>query len=191
MKHLIFVLLMCFAIPSWACTVSVPATSPELQAQADALMRSCQEALDAKAPESTGILPSKETLTAFGGVAKDVAFAIGIAARELGMATNEFLATPAGILVALLIIWKVFGVQMIGLAMIVVIIIIGLWIVRRTLVERHDTIEVQSLFGKPKSKIVPVYRDMSRINDSVGIALLTTLGSAVILISFIVVNMVA
>lgn len=191
MKYLVFALLMCLAIPSWACTVEVPSSSPELQAQADALMRSCQETLNAKKPESANLLPTKETLTAFGGVAKDVAFAIGIAARELGMATNEFLATPAGMLVALLIIWKVFGVQMIGLAMIAIIITIGLWVVRRVLIESRDTIEVRGLFGTQKSKVVPVYRDMRDINDTVGIILLVVLGSVVVLTTAIIMNMVA
>lgn len=55
----------------------------------------------------TNIKP--DVVSAWGGVAKDIAEAVGIAAKELGVATNEFLNSPAGFLVAFLIVFKIMG----------------------------------------------------------------------------------
>ena len=51
----------------------------------------------------------------WGQVAKDWAEAIGIAAKELGFAANEFLATDAGKLTAGLIAWHILGEDIIDI----------------------------------------------------------------------------
>ncbi len=72
--------------------------------------------------EGTAILPkdpgTMATLAATWGqqaasAAEGFAHALAIAAKELGITINEFLATPAGKLTAALIIWKVAGASII------------------------------------------------------------------------------
>lgn len=52
-----------------------------------------------------------ENLTQFGRVSREFAEAIGVAAKELGIAANDFLDTPAGKLTAVVILWKVMGTE--------------------------------------------------------------------------------
>ena len=51
----------------------------------------------------------------WGGVAKEFAQAIGIAAKELGIAVNDFLDSPAGYLMALILLTKYAGTLLIGI----------------------------------------------------------------------------
>lgn len=52
-----------------------------------------------------------ENLTQFGKISREFAEAIGVAAKELGIAANDFLDTPAGKLTAVVILWKVMGTE--------------------------------------------------------------------------------
>lgn len=56
-----------------------------------------------------------DTAGQWGVIAKDFAQAIGIAAKELGIAVNDFLDSPAGYLMALILLVKYAGALLIGI----------------------------------------------------------------------------
>lgn len=62
--------------------------------------------------------------------AEGFAKALGIAAKELNIHINDFLKSPAGMLTAALIIWKVAGSAIIGILYGMLFIVVGLSLVR-------------------------------------------------------------
>lgn len=71
-------------------------------------------------------IPDIKEIENYGEVAKGIAEAIGIAARELGIAVNEFVDTDAGKLTVALIIWHVFGGQLLSVIGAIIGIYFGL-----------------------------------------------------------------
>lgn len=101
-----------------------------------------------------------EKLSAYAEVATQVAKALGVAAKELGLAVNDFLKSPAGLLTAGVIIVKVLGPLLFSIMAAVFVNIIGynalvnLWRVQ------DGTNTVTHPFFKT-TKVVPVYRRVS------------------------------
>lgn len=95
-----------------ACQISGTGLPEEMQQK---LKVQCEQMkLDAAtlpaAPKVT-----KEELSEWAAVSQEFAKAIGIAAKELGVAVNDFLNTPAGILTAGVIIWHTLGADIVKL----------------------------------------------------------------------------
>lgn len=114
-----------------------------------------------------GIDPVK--LTQWGQVAKEFSGALGIAAREMGVAANEFLGTPAGKLTAVVIVWNYMGSQLLGIAIGIPLIIFILWggtrIIRSVFVESITYTEVKTWYG---TKRVPEKHEFDSISDGNG-----------------------
>jgi hypothetical protein len=83
--------------------------------------------------------------------AEGFAKALAIAAKELGITINEFLATPAGKLTAALIIWKVAGVAIIHMLYGVLFITVGLVASRviyvRLFTAGYETVTYERFYG--------------------------------------------
>lgn len=73
-----------------------------------------------------GISPQR--ISEWGAVSKDFAVALGIAAKELGIAANEFLDTDAGLLTAGLIVWHVAGASIAGILIGVPMLVAFWWL---------------------------------------------------------------
>jgi hypothetical protein len=112
--------------------------------------------------------PASETSTAtqwatdMATVAESFARAIGIAARELGVAVNDFLNTPAGVLTAAVILWKVIGADVVTVLTCVPIMAIFtiafFKVLRGLLVSGYETSQHSLLFGLVKyTRRRPVY----------------------------------
>lgn len=114
-----------------------------------------QKAVDA----GTAVLPKDPTTLATvaatwgqqaSTAAEGFAHALAIAAKELGITINEFLATPAGKLTAVLIVWKVAGAALIHLCYGIFIVVIGQCLSRfiylRLFTKEYQTVEY-SRFG--------------------------------------------
>ena len=115
-----------------------------------------QKAVD----EGSAILPKDPgaitTLAATWGqqaaaAAEGFAKALSIAARELGITINEFLATPAGKLTAALIVWKVAGASIVHILYGLLFVTVGLTIARviymRLFTKGYEKVEYSRLGG--------------------------------------------
>ena len=65
------------------------------------------------AGETLSSLPSAEELTKYAELGEAIAKGLGAAAKELGMAVDEFLGTTAGMIVAMLIVYNFIGSDLI------------------------------------------------------------------------------
>lgn len=87
--------------------------------------------------------------------AEGFARALGVAAKELGVAANEFLSTDAGKLTALVIIWKVAGTSILSLIYAIFVLVVGLSVARviyrRLFIKEYTTVETVYLFGLIKT----------------------------------------
>jgi hypothetical protein len=102
-------------------------------------------------------LPANDTMSSVKAVAehsseiseaaKGIAEAIGIAAKELGIAVNDFLKSPAGTLTVALIIAKFFGTKIIGLLLLPFYAVILVNIHRRIMPKSYEFEHVPVLWG--------------------------------------------
>lgn len=106
MKRFIFVVLLSlFSLSALAGDCSIQANGLTDVARKK-LELSCIEAQAAIA--ATPQVDAKK-VSEYAGVAKEVAEAIGITAKNLGVEVNSFIATPAGLLTVAIILTKIFG----------------------------------------------------------------------------------
>lgn len=125
-------------------------------------------AVAADTPPASESSTATQWATDMAAVAESFARAIGIAARELGVAVNDFLNTPAGMLTAVVIIWKVIGADVVTILVCVPIMAIFtiafFKILRGLLVSGYETTQHSLLFGLVKyTRRHPVYLAPNRI----------------------------
>lgn len=83
------------------------------------------------APEAPKV--TKEDLSEWANISQEFAKAIGIAAKEMGVAVNEFITTPAGILTAGVILWHTLGadaikiLSILGVTLVIYVLNRALW----------------------------------------------------------------
>jgi hypothetical protein len=148
---MVFVLSL-FAVPAFAQVDTSglsEAQKAELQAAAAQLRLENEKAQEIPAVLSDVTLGSVERYADIGAA---VATSIGAAARELGMATNDFMGTGAGQLAVFLIVYHVIGADIVGLFVGFLIMCVATWLlVRYTRYVRHDrteTTQTESEKGK-------------------------------------------
>lgn len=136
-------------------------------------------------------LPSPNEVTPYGRVALEVAGAIGVAAKELGMAINDFLWTPAGILTVTIVIGKLFGMQFLGLLFCFLVMKAGYSFVRRVLICSYEEKQVTILWGLMSyTKKVPVFCAWKEVNESQGATIVMVTLATVVLVWAFLYNMV-
>lgn len=74
-----------------------------------------------KEPEGRSFEMTPDDVKEWGSLAKEFGSAVGSTAKELGIAVNEFLATPAGILITVYLFWSKLGGIIIGIPFVVCI----------------------------------------------------------------------
>ena len=126
----------------------------------------------------------------FASVSKEFASSLGIAARELGIAANEFLASPAGVLTAIVIIWKVFAMNILGMFFIVSTMVIWMYMLRAVMTEKIETRTVKGFGNTEKEKRYRVYVNFDEISADRGCTLAIVNIVPIILIMIIVCNMI-
>ena len=132
-----FVILLSLLAPSaWACDITNASIPESVRKQLELECVKAEET--AKAEKQQGLVApafDKERISVYADVAMQVAKAIGVAAKETGVAVNEFIATPAGILTVGIILFKVFGNVFVLASFVVLVIYIaariihGMWTV--------------------------------------------------------------
>lgn len=118
------------------CANIPEATRNMNQQEVTTLLETC------RAPAATVVeqLTNPETANKWSDAAKGFAEAIGIAAKELGIAANDFLDSPAGYLLAFILLFNYGGGMVIGVPMSVFTILLWWTTVKRVM---RGTIEYQ------------------------------------------------
>ncbi|BBL19210.1 hypothetical protein KIT04_041 [Vibrio phage KIT04] len=130
------------------------------------LIIQCEQAkLESMKTITTGVSDDTvEKLDQWSEISLKFAKAIGVAAKEVGVATNEFLQTPAGKLTAAAILWKVLSVSqwtMFFLITGVSTLIVGSFI--RFMRLSHYEEKESRFFGKRK---YPIYNTWSEMGET-------------------------
>lgn len=136
MKSLIlFITLALFSVSAlaFADTIVIPeglsdAQIAEIKAQATRLV-----ADNLASPSVTAVLEDPDVVLKYAQVGEAVAKGIGAAAKEMGVAANEFMGTSAGLLTVVLIVYHFIGAQLISLVVAGSMVPIVIWIYMRYL----------------------------------------------------------
>lgn len=138
-KFISFIAIAVFATATWASEDRTTLDTKGLTPAQIAEIKAITAKKVAESAASVGTSPDNITtgvaLAATWGnqaaqAAEGFAKAMGIAARELNVTINDFLTSPAGIITAALIIWKVAGASLLSALYGVLFLIVGLTMVR-------------------------------------------------------------
>ena len=150
-RSVLLVFALMFSTAAFAQTANVPnpcadiaeATRGKNPTEIQTILESCR----AKASEAASILPelTPEKAADWSNAAKGFAEALGIAARELGIATNDFLTSPAGFLLAAILLFNYAGGAIVGLPFSIFTILLMYWLIRRLMT------------GKVEYETVPIF----------------------------------
>lgn len=102
--------------------------------------------------------------------AEGFAKAMGIAAKELNISINDFLASDAGKLTAILIIWKVAGTALVkmlyGMLFVTVALIIARVIYMRLFTKGYEKVEYSRFGGLSKgTKLIRIPKPISELEE--------------------------
>jgi hypothetical protein len=171
---------------STGCSISTEGLSPEVVKQ---MMDLCVKDKEKQA-SITGVASENiKNLGEFATISKEFASSLGIAANELGVAANTFLASPAGMLTAGVIIWKVFAMNILGLLFILVTIGIWIFMLRAVMTEKFETKMVEGWGKTQKEERTRVYIDFGDLSGERVGSLFVVNAVPIILIIIIVANM--
>jgi hypothetical protein len=109
-----------------------------------------------------------ENVNQYAEIAKGVAEAMGVAAKEIGIATNEFVKTDAGKITVALIIWQVAGDELKGIIFGIPLLLFAVWLFFKlrdhiTRTGEYDTVQSRFFMGE---KRVPRHDSIGELNDS-------------------------
>lgn len=126
------------------------------QSKINETLSACKDRAQSMDPEAVA-----ENVSAYAEVAKGVAEAIGIAAREVGIAVDEFVKTDTGKLTVALIVWHVAGDDIISIVIGIpcIIFAVFLWFAITNRTKRTGEFEIiKNRWGKEQSihKMKPV-----------------------------------
>ena len=144
-----------FAAASSNCNIQANGLSPDATA---ALVAQCESAIQQEQSPTAKL----QQLSTAGTVAKDVAVAIGIAAKEIGIAANEFFQSDAGTFVAFIIFWKVAGATALNM----IIAIVGLITIMTILWKVFRRLSAHSYTYEYKPALWGLYNRRYVISDS-------------------------
>jgi len=192
MKRIMFTLMLflsmsfaAYGAPSnTGCNISTDGLSPEVVKQ---MMDLCVK--DKEKQASVAGSENIKNLGEFAIIAKEFASSLGVAADELGMAANKFLDSPAGMLTAGVIIWKVFAMNILGLLFILVTIGIWIFMLRAVMTEKFETKMVDGWGNTQKEERTRVYIDFGDLSGERVGSLFFVNAVPIILIAIIVGNM--
>jgi len=124
MKYCIMIVLAVFSFSTLA------QQAPECKIDPDWKQSKIQETLEACKQSTTAVVPQAvaQDVSAYAEIAKGVAEAIGIAAREVGVAVDEFVKTDTGKMTVALIVWHVAGDDIKGMLFGIPGILFAVWL---------------------------------------------------------------
>lgn len=172
MKKIIFAMLLSlFALPVMAyCELDRTGKGELTDIQVQELKMQCEK-MKLEAMKEPVVIPSpvpkvdKETISAWGHVAKEFSGALGVAAQQVGVGINEFLKTPAGILTAIIVVMMTIGSTLLAIFVGLMFTAIVLKLNQRFWFDRMEKVEKQG-FRKAYTVEVKRYKNWSQMNDS-------------------------
>lgn len=126
---------------------------------------------------------TKEQATEWGAIAKEFAEALGIAAREMGVAVNDFLQSPAGFLLAAILVVKFAGGVVIGFPFTVFSIVCVLWLAKKVSTKEIHYEDVPMFWGAITVRRVKIIKREFNGDASTAVFLAAV---AMLLLNFIV-----
>lgn len=165
------------------CTNIAEATRNKNITEVNVILESCRTKIDS----ATSLLPeiTPENATKFSEAAKGVAEALGIAAKELGIATNDFLMSPAGTLLAVILLLAYAGGIIIGVPFTIFTILAMFWLVRYLMTDRVEYEMVPILWGAFQYRRKKSYRSIDYIREGRGVMLILV-GFGLVILNIIV-----
>lgn len=149
------------------------------QSKINEVLDSCKNKAQSATPEVVA-----ENVSAYAEVAKGVAEAIGIAAREVGVAVDDFIKTDAGKMTVALVVWHVAGDDIIGIVFGVPLVLFGAWFMFRMQDRARRTGDYRTVKGRWGEKEVPTHKSISEMSEGEGWYLaVMTIMSAVIIVT--------
>lgn len=177
MKHFLVAAALIFASQAYASTIDVSTLSKEQQFAIQQQVQQLKQTPEAKVATAEKVLDFSEK---FGKM-------IASTAREVGVATNEFVETPVGMLVAALIVWNYIGQDLVQLLFGSCIFVLGLYFVSRVYKNWiaseivYDLEKPTNFFGKhPVKSIKTRTLGGDEIIGLLGMALLITIAAGLI-----------
>lgn len=191
-KQLLVAAAIMFSSAAFAVECNIPTEGMSQQAVKQMYDICIKE--KSKAEKSDVLTQAKENVSLIsdiGVVSKDFAVSIGIAAKELGIAANEFLTTPAGIFTAFIIIWKLFLIQIIGLLAVLAVVIAWIKLTRLAFTDSVETVKVKRFFGwYETNKDIRKYSTFAQMDFNQGSSFIVISIVAIILIWILLAQLV-
>lgn len=190
MKKLLLLVALFFLPMTTYASCNISHTSGLSDEQIQQLKVQCEQMKLANAPANKveekmkGVDP--ETISTWASIAQEVAKALGVAAREVGVSVNEFIKTPAGWLVVAIVLWTF----LISDIIMIVLCVLSIWFLLRRIklskIKSYDVTEMPSkIFGLTRVVKTPVYNDDIAEGDAWVIGI-----SAVVTIVMMIITMV-
>lgn len=143
MKYIFVFIMLAFMSTANAGQCSVIPKGNLTDVQHSQLVADCFKKAEELTSSSqiTETIKDPQKVSAWGTVAKDFAEAIGIAAKELGIAVNDFFQSDAGMFFALLIFWKIAGASILSslITLLVFTTLIVVWVKALNKITERET----------------------------------------------------
>lgn len=179
-RSILLVFALMFSATAFAQTTNVPnpcadiaeTTRGKNSTEIQTILESCR----AKASGAAGILPelTPEKAADWSNAAKGFAEALGIAARELGIATNDFLASPAGFLLAVILLFNYAGGAIVGLPFSIFTILLMYWMSRRLMTSKVEYEMVPILWGAFQYRRKKLVQTVDHISEGKAMLMILT-----------------
>jgi hypothetical protein len=182
--------LMLVAIPAFAQDANPCSNIPEATRgkNADSVSTILDLCRKASAKPALSIantaIPEAEEVSEWSQAARGFAEAIGVAAKGLGIAVNEFMASPAGILLALILVLKYAGGVVIGIPFVVFTILVFTYLVRRLSISSIAYENVPMFWGMITVRRKTLVKTGSVDGETAGVIAIT--GIALLILDLIV-----
>ena len=164
-KRLFAASFMVFAFISTAAfadSCDITGASGLTAAQVQQLKTNCEkmklDTVSSVPEQASSVTPKK--LSEWAQASKGFADAIGIAAKEMGIAVNDFIKSPAGMITVLIILWKVMGSFFVGLFMLFFVNIVGFRMMRFVTQEQMTDENDKPMFTE-KGKPLMIHRPLT------------------------------
>lgn len=170
MKKYLFALIMTvMSLPTFACDIT-HSDLPEAMVQ-ELKVKCEQMKLDLKTQPPAPVIAAvpqitRDDVSEWAKISQEFAKALGIAAKEVGSSVNEFLATPAGILLAATLIWMVLGKSILGIGVGFLLTYATIKLNRRFWYDRIEIIEGVNFLKRPTKKEVVRYANWGQMDAS-------------------------
>ena len=156
MKKFFAVILMMVSISAWAGNTSDAVNSAGFSKLSEAEKAEVIKMVAEKAAEkSSGTVPQLDTpdkVEKWVKIGSNIGQGLAGAAKEVGVAVNDFATTPVGQMTMALIVWHMIGAQLIHVFGGILIWIVGISIIRHTIRRAYPSKityskEVKNIFG--------------------------------------------